>query len=263
MTEKRANKNDNEKNEENHRNNEIKRDSRENRTEEKKEYDRIVDKHRKRAEREKRNGKEHLMDNLKTKKKMQTFRKNMPDKYTPRTKQNCTEDDDWRNFYEENEVNKVMLEDLKPEVLNKIEKEKEMKEIEHQLKVKEVLGKVFVKEDENYYEDYEYEDHERDGVLVCDPVTSEELKAEAELMRKHMKNMRKQELKKPPPSLPKSDKSQYEKIREDNIRERVKGMIASGLWSEDELTKIRYGIPNLEAVTERKKNGIESEEDKN
>ena len=201
------------------------------------------------------------MDNLKAKQKMEAFRKNMPDKYMPRTKKNITEDNDWRNFYEENEGNKVMLEDLKPEVFVKIKKEKEIKDIEHQLKVKEVQGKVFVKEDENYYEDYEYEDNERDGVLVFDPVTSEELKSEAELKRKHMKTMRKQELKKPPPSLPKSDKSPYEKIREDNIRERVKCMIASGLWSEDEITKMRCDIPNFEAVPESKNNG--AEEDKN
>ena len=51
-----------------------------------KEYIRILDKHRKKAVRIKRNGKEHLTDNLKAKKAMQELRKNLPAKYYPRGK---------------------------------------------------------------------------------------------------------------------------------------------------------------------------------
>ena len=93
-------------------------------------------------------------------------------------------------------------------------------------------------EDENYYEDYDFEDNERDGVLVGEKVTFEELKADAKDIDEYMKEMKKQKLKKPAPPLPKTEICEYEKIREDNIRERHRAMVNSGLFSKEELRKM-------------------------
>ena len=91
---------------------------------------------------------------------------------------------------------------------------------------------------ENYWEDYEYEDSKRDGVLVFDKVSSEDLKAEAEVMSKNYKNLRKDKLNEPVAVLPEFVKCEYEKIRDSNIKERMKKMISSGLWTEDQLRNI-------------------------
>ena len=64
-------------------------------------YLKLVEKHRKRTEREKRNGKQHLTDNLKTKKAMQNLRKHLPDSYYHRGKRNINKDEDWRIFLED------------------------------------------------------------------------------------------------------------------------------------------------------------------
>ena len=94
-------------------------------------------------------------------------------------------------------------------------------------------------EHENYYEDYDFEDNERDGVLVGEKVTFEELKADAKDIDEYMKEMKKQKLKKPSPPLPKTEICEYEKIREDNIRERHRAMVNSGLFSKEELRKMK------------------------
>ena len=93
-------------------------------------------------------------------------------------------------------------------------------------------------EDENYYEDYDFEDNERDVVLVGEKVTFEELKADAEDIDEYIKEMKKQKLKKPAPPLPKTEICECEKMRKDNIQERHRAMVNSGLFSKEELRKM-------------------------
>ena len=92
--------------------------------------------------------------------------------------------------------------------------------------------------DYDYLEDYEYEDSKRDGVLVFDKVIPGDLKAEAEVMSRYYKNLRKDKLNEPVAVLPEFVKCEYEKIRDSNIKERMKKMISSGLWTEDQLRNI-------------------------
>ena len=97
-----------------------------------------------------------------------------------------------------------------------------------------------VEDFEKYWEDYENEDEERDGCFVYNEMMSEEqqseeLQKEAKQMDKYMKDMRKVELRKQASPIPTPKMSEYEKIREANMKERMKEMIKSGYWTEDEL----------------------------
>ena len=97
-----------------------------------------------------------------------------------------------------------------------------------------------VEDYEKYWEDDENEDEERDGCFVYNEMMSEEqqseeLQKEAEQMDKYMKDMRKVELRKQASPIPTPKMSEYEKIREANMKERMKEMIKSGYWTEDEL----------------------------
>ena len=52
------------------------------------EYDDIVEKHRKRKEREGKDDEKRMKDNLRAKNSMNQFRENLPSKYIPRVKKN-------------------------------------------------------------------------------------------------------------------------------------------------------------------------------
>ena len=71
--------------------------------------------------------------------------------------------------------------------------------------------------------------------MMSEEQQSEELLKEAEQMDKYMKDMRKVQLRKPASPIPKQKMCDYEKIREANMKERMKEMIKSGYWTEDEL----------------------------
>ena len=97
-----------------------------------------------------------------------------------------------------------------------------------------------VEDFEKYWEDDENEDEERDGCFVYNEIMSEEqqseeLQKEAKQTDKYMKDMRKVELRKQASPIPTPKMSEYEKIREANMKERMKEMIKSGYWTEDEL----------------------------
>ena len=58
----------------------------------------------------------------------------------------------------------------------------------------------------------------------------EELDEEFKAMSKHIKMMKKNELKKPTPPFPNKEKCQYEKLRETLVKERVNAMKNSGFF---------------------------------
>ena len=62
--------------------------------------------------------------------------------------------------------------------------------------------------------------------------------SDAKDINEYMKEMKKQKLQKPPPPLPKTEICEYEKMREDNIQERHRAMVNSGLFSKEELRKM-------------------------
>ena len=84
----------------------------------------------------------------------------------------------------------------------------------------------------NYYEDYEFENPERDRFLLCKPVSYEKLMAEAESIEKYTKEIKMQKLKK---TCTSNEPCEYEKIIENIIKERMKKIAESGLWTEAEL----------------------------
>ena len=87
--------------------------------------------------------------------------------------------------------------------------------------------------------DYDDDNIERDGVMVCDRVTSEEMIEEANLIDKYMKSMKKENMMKPASPIPQLEKCEYEKIRDDNTKEKLREMKISGLWTEEELEKMK------------------------
>ena len=211
-----------------------------------KEYIRILDKHRKRALRVKRNGKEHLMDNLKAKKAMQEFRKNLPAKYYPRGKRNIKELADWKLFFEKN---KEWLQTSKPEMYMKIKDNLEMEKNENE-KIKkdaldwmrndkEVNDEQNSEDEEPYWMDCETEDNKRDGVLQCGGLRPEELEEEEQAIKKHLKFIKKKKYTKPMDQLPDKELSPYELIRENIIQERVEAMEKSGLFPDIDQLKAR------------------------
>lgn len=198
-----------------------------------KEYIRILDKHRKRALRTKRNEKDHLMDNLKAKKAMQKLRNNLPDKYYPRGKRNIKEMTDWKMFFGKNEE---WLKISKPEMYQKI---KDRLENETLRDDEEVNNDENSGDEECYWMDYRDEDNERDGVLHCGNLSPDELEEEAKAINEHLKFMKKKKYTEPMDPLPEKDLSPYEKIRENIIKERVEAMEKSGLFPDIDKLKDR------------------------
>ena len=91
------------------------------------EYDNIVEKHRKRKEREARDDEKRMKDNLRAKNSMNQFRENLPSKYIPRVKKNLTEEEDWKTFAGSNQKSKELLASRKPQMAEYIEKLKNEK----------------------------------------------------------------------------------------------------------------------------------------
>jgi hypothetical protein len=89
-----------------------------------------------------------------------------------------------------------------------------------------------------YWMDYPSDNEE---LTVVDPekLIPHDMKAEAALLDKHRKEQIKERLQKPASPLPGRKKCLYEELREENIRQKIKAMGESGLWSADEL-KVLY-----------------------
>jgi hypothetical protein len=65
----------------------------------------------------------------------------LSDEYIPRGRQNISEEDDWKKFYDRNEENKELLEEMQPDTVKKI--------LERKMKSKEqFIKKTLKKEDE-------------------------------------------------------------------------------------------------------------------
>ena len=208
------------------------------------EYVKIIDKHRKRKDIQKRDDKKRLEVNQKAKEGMVRLRKNMPDKYFPRGSKNIAEDNDWRSFYEKHKewlkVSKPDLYEKMKEDINREQKEKEESSSEYRKNVHSTDEFVIPNNDhEDSYEEDEDESDTEGYYTLNEPVnTSEELRAEAELMKKYYENEKKKKLKAPPPPIPQSDPCQYEIIRDNIVKERMQEIAKSGLWTEDELKKM-------------------------
>ena len=208
------------------------------------EYENITDKQRKRAERLYRDDVKHSKDNLKAKDAMKLMRTKLSDEYIPRGRQNKSEEDDWKKFYDRNEDNKELLEELQPETVKKI--------LERKIKSKEQFIKKTVKQEDeepqncicvhefdnckfcqNHISDCSETD---DDVYQLPNLTEEEIQEFNKQDFKNWKEMRRQErnaksmehkklLRRKllePIIMPKLKKCKYEQIRDDIIAQRKK-----------------------------------------
>lgn len=95
--------------------------------------------------------------------------------------------------------------------------------------------------DEDEFPDWMDYPSDNEETIVLDPekLNSHDMKAEAVLLNKYMKEQRKERLKTPASPMPQREKCFYEKLRDQNISQKIKEMAESGLWSIDEL-KVLY-----------------------
>lgn len=241
---------------------EKKRKQREKKNEIVKEFEKIEKKHWMRKFRSQRTEEEKLKDNIASKEGMQDLReKGRIRKYHQRTEKNRDEKDDWERFTRKSEEHKKMAKKSKPDIVELInEKEREEKELLRQKKEN--------KKDENEDEDEdnwifsaEYGEYiwvgdpekqpiyanqdldftpptEEELLLVRqqDEIWCEEIKKERKEKVKEKRKMKLEKLKDamripviPPPQ---SALSEYEKLRNNNIKEINQAMQEAGFFDD-------------------------------
>lgn len=287
--ESRANKCEEEKFEEMERNKERIRKFRANKSEEERkerareqkdalvtEFERISLKHQKRDWRKKRNGKEKLMENLKSKKGMRLFREEGRLKqFKERESSNATDQTmDWKKFMNKGKHHAEMAAKLKPDLIKKInemfreekeqlrrQKQKEQEEERRRkAKVLEDGGEwVFNPEYSEYFWVGEVEpvvDHwpeykhlsekelkdiqEQEEIWL--QASIDERKIEAKEKRRKKYEEMKEAMKTPLGSLPEKELCEYEKMRERNIKEREQAMEESGFFEDLQKFKKKIGL---------------------
>ena len=254
--------------------NERRRNLRGNKDEKEVEFERLSSKHRIRTLRNQRTGKEKLKQNLMSKKGMRLFREEGRLKaYKDRMKQNSSETADWKQFIQNSERNADMVEQLKPDIVKRINKEsREAKGRLRVLKEKELedeeIRKQKVEEDRGeWIYNAEYAEYYWEG--EGDPITEQEPDYEP-LSEKDLQNIRNQEEKRleadieeqkeqarekrrqkneeqkaamniPIVPHPEKELCYYEKLRIKNIEERQQAMAESGFFDDllDYKVKIR------------------------
>ena len=229
-------------------------------SDERRELEKIEQKHKKRNSREKRSGKEKLLENFKAKRGMQQLNEEgRMTKFKRRGKKNITKDKDYEFFIQKGKKEFDLLEGEQPDIVERINKkfrEQKEKERAHE----EKYG--------NYYfdgEDYVPQDFDETEITEdnFDTITKEEMeslqKQKREMEDEWARNKKKiqkennQENQKqlklalltPLPPIPQRELCDYEKIRENNIRERMEAMAESGFFEDLADTKKEIGLGQL------------------
>ena len=241
-----------------------------------KDFERINQKHKKRQSRSQRDGKAKLQQKLKAKKGMKLFRNEgrLRD-YMEKNGNNSSEMEDWQNFMKNSKRHVEMAENLKPDIVQKlnekIREEKEKKIIQNKQteeeeerrkkKVEEDGGEwVFNSEYSEYYWVGEGEPIVEHDTEVYKPLTKEQLdeikKKEEEWLeelireRKEVARDKRQAknaklraaMKQPINPFPETELCAYEKIRIDIIKEREDAMIESGFFDDLKECKKKIGL---------------------
>ena len=239
-------------------------------------FDKIIERQRLREARQKQSGKDHLMRNLKAKKGMQlvnqegTFRK-----FSRRERlmtKNHAKDDlfEWKNYWQRSDNHKQKLQNTKPDIVDRINEQMRLdKESERQEKESNKQSGCYEwswweseteseNEDESScktltkdeHEHEEQEDHrEREAV-------SNWLKHEQKEKRQRRREELKRAIAKPIAPLPERELCQYEKIREDIIRERKQAMANCKFFEDLQNTKERIGFYTNEVQSVEKSKGF-------
>ena len=255
-------------------------------SDEAREFSRIQQKHYMREKRKLRSGKDHLLDNLKAKRGMQLLKKEGNLRmFTRRNGGKTLETRDWELYHRACKNNADYLASRKPDVVEiineKIRNEKE-KERLRKKKVEEDGGEwLYNGECGEYYWSGESEPKDLDDNFEYEQLTREELenirkqerlqdeaiakfrKAEINESKRKKAQERKDLLSEPLDPLPEKDPSEYEKLREKNIRDRVDAMEKSGFFKDLSDYKKAMGLTNQEkTVITRKGNRKRKEKQK-
>ena len=261
------------------------------------EYERVDNILKMRQMRQARDGRKHLLDNLKAKQGMRDLREKgrvIGKEFMRRAKREKQEEDLWWNYWSKGKMFKDVLMIKRPEtaaVMNEKDdllkkKENERKEIEKEL---DARGR-WIWENEEYYwsipdenghmksmaefeAEEDAEEEAKNAKLTPEEKEEkikkgdEERKREKEMEKKHEEQMamwyaqekeeqriernrrvrekrknKKEELLKPIDMPSVGEKGAYEKVRDDNIQERLRVMSESGMFTEKELKSIKDTI---------------------
>ena len=240
------------------------------------EFAKINCKHQKRKLRSERTGKEKLKQNLKAKKGMRIFHEvGRLIEHKDRIKPNSSEVVDWENFQKKSKRHADMLDETKPDIVQKINEKMrdEGERLREQIKKaeeKELVRKKQIEEDGGEwvnnaeYDDYHWvgegEPPEIDKEPEYKPLSAkqleeiqrqqdiqleaiiEEQKKKAREKRKQKEEELKAAMQHPVPPLPEKEMCEYEKLRENNIKEREKAMAESGYFEDLHNYKKKIGF---------------------
>ena len=280
MTNRRAEQTTKEKDEEREEANDRKRIIRKMKSKEVLEYERIIQKQRMRKSRENASGKEHLIRNLKAKKGMRllnsegSLREFSRRKLGRKDAKGWDELFDWEHYECKSQMHSTNLHQMQPDIVQKLnEKMRLKKEKERQLKEKRKNGEWdYNGESGELYWTGTGEPETLDNFSYSAPTDEEvklfrqaendmyeeqrKLKKEEEREKQRMKNEeRKEAMRNPIDALPEKELCEYEKIREDIIKERNEAMANCKFFEELIETKKEIGLckKNLKPEKQTKK----------
>ena len=248
------------------------RECRSRKSAEEKEYIVIEHKHKNRGKRKQRTGKEHLLENLKAKKGMRILEdEGRLEAFAKRSGRKAAEIDDWEFYFKGNKKNSNFLENKKPDIVQvlneKVRKEKE-KERKRKEEVRERGGEwYYYGEMDEYYwvgegEPILYDDYDerqqmtkedlrlaREHEKQIDEDFMKQRRAIQKEKRRQKEKERKEAMNKPVQPLPERELCQYEKIREDNIKERKEAMAKCHFF--DDLHEVKKDIGFFRNIKEK------------
>ena len=233
-------------------------------SDEKKELNRIKDKHRKREMRSLRSGKDHLIQNLQAKKGMALLEtEGRLKKFARRTGGKLSEMDDFERYFKSGKTFEHKLMEERPDIVMLLNK-KARKEKEDDSKRKEMIeneGGKWIQNGEygDYYWSGDGEPKWEDDSYEDDRLTAKQIEefkqqeAEEDLEIKRLKKIekkeerkkqekRKEKMRTPLDPLPENELCEYEKIRNNIIKEREQAMIESGFFEDLHAFKKEIGL---------------------
>ena len=247
-------------------------------------YEKIIKRQRMREVRIMASGKEHLLGNLKAKKGMQLVNQEGTLRDFSRRERLMTKfernDDllEWKNYWSRSDDHRRNLEKNKPDLVERIndqirlDKERERQEKSERKKREKDLNEHIDSYD--WISETEYEKDEYDHILTKEEREQEEederreseaIKAWFKQEQKEKRQRRRDELKKaitkPIDPFPERELCQYEKIREDIIREREEAMAKFKFYEDLEETKKAIGLSKGHEVKKGKKDMSEKHDE--
>ena len=229
-----------------------------------KEYEKILCKHQRRNLRSKRSGKDKLKENLRSKKGMRLLCEEgrlLP--FTERIRQNTSEVNDWKNYMEKSVSRADIVEKSRPDIVEQLNKEARERREEEKLQEEKDKNEEKIRQEKiereggEWVYNPEYAEYywsgEKEPAFIDDgpellteqelfdiqrqeekmlEVMKEEMKDRANEKRRERYRKQREAMSSPVKPFPCKDLCEYEKLRENNIREREKAMIEAGFYDD-------------------------------